>query len=77
MHSPNYKKAVCLFYKPAFNFLSIYCRCNCSYSVGVGGTWFVGFNCSLSGLEQKLENIQYLDSQKIIDAGLLYTIYLK
>lgn len=28
MHSPNYKKAVCLFFKPAFNFLSLnYCRC--------------------------------------------------
>lgn len=39
MHSPNYKKAVCLFFKPAFNFLSVtYCRCNCFYSVG-GGAW--------------------------------------
>lgn len=23
MHFPNYKKAVCLFFKPAFNFLSV------------------------------------------------------
>lgn len=37
MHSPNYKKAVCLFFKPDLNFLSLnYCRYNCFYSVGVG-----------------------------------------
>lgn len=37
MHFPNYKKAVCLFFKPAFNFLSlIYCRYNCVILLGVG-----------------------------------------
>lgn len=57
MHSPNYKKAVCLFYKPVFNFISaIYCRCNCFYSVGGGGVLgFVGFNFAvLNDLLQKL-----------------------
>lgn len=39
MHSPNYKKAVCLFYKPAFNFLVLFIVDATVFILLGGGAW--------------------------------------
>lgn len=44
MHSPNYKKAVCLFYKPAFNFLVLFIVDATVFILLGGLLGFVGFN---------------------------------
>lgn len=77
MHSPNYKKAVCLFFKPAFNFLSlIYCRYNCFYSVG--GLGIIALCTFSEFVLQKLMKVVDVqrNSWKTSDARLLQSFYL-
>lgn len=75
MHSPNYRKAVCLFFKPAFNFLSIiYCRCNCFYFVGGFGVTAL---CSLSELvlEKLMKAVDKEVAGKLVMPG-YYRIFI-
>ena len=46
MHFPNYKKAVCLFFKPAFNFLSVDIVDATVFILLGGGAWV--YYCSFA-----------------------------
>lgn len=62
MHSPNYKKAVCLFYKPAFNFLVLFIV-DATVFILLGGCLdLLDLTLQFKWLVEKFnENIQYLE----------------
>lgn len=59
MHSPNYKKAVCLFFKPAFNLLNLLME----LFLFCWGAWGFIALCSLS--ELVLQKVKHLVCREI------------